>query len=92
MFNTIQDLEEAVPVVKKMLKEKARLTSIYNVIRGQQRFSLFGDYSIISLIVRLAKEKRVVTAKEVVKTMKNAIDKEFKTIRADSEIMIGLCA
>lgn len=86
------DLDVALPVLKKMIKEKARLTTIYKELRKQTRFQCIGDYPMISWIARETSNIRPVSIKEVSKLLKSADDGEFQKLHQDNDLVTGICA
>lgn len=86
------DLKISKTIIRKMAEEGSRLTAIYKVIRSQIRFQTIGDYPVISWVIRTVSTIREVTKIEITKTLKIAIDGEFKKISSSSEIVTQLYA
>lgn len=86
------DLDVALPILKKLVKENTRLTTIYKELRHQSRFQSIGDYPIISWIARQVSKLRPVSVSEVTKLLKTADDGEFQKIHQDNDLVTGIYA
>lgn len=86
------DLKISEPIIRKMAKDKAKISTIYKLLRSQGRFQSIGDYPVVSWIVRTVGTIREVTRIEITKTLKIAIDGEFKNIHSNNEIVTQVYA
>lgn len=86
------DLKVSEPIIIEMAKRNARLTTIYKYLRAQKRFIAFGNFPLISWIIRTICTIRKVDKSEIVKVLRNVVDGEFRHVQANSEIVIQLCA
>lgn len=86
------DLIISEPIIKKMARDKAKISTIYKLLRSQARFQFIGDYPMISWIVRTVSMIREITKIEIVKTLRIAVDGEFKRINSRNEIVTQLYA
>ena len=89
MHYSYQDLQ----TTKSSLMRKATLSSIYKELRINPKWDVIGDYPMLHFIIQQAKlSGRKVAKKEVLKLLKNTEDREFTTLRLDSEILKQICA
>lgn len=86
-----QDLDWAVPTIKKMVQKKAGLSTIFKDIRSRENFSYFGDIIIFSCIINTLAElnifknrdeisyalRKIGEYKSITKTEKNELLDQF---------------
>lgn len=90
-YYQVQGLSSTEPIIKKMVGQGKRMTTIYRFLREEARWNNIGDYPIVVCIFWVAKkDKKIFTPNEVRKTLRQTKDQEFQNINQNHKLITQL--